>query len=211
MKLKVVGITGGIGAGKSVVSRVLRCNGYEVYDCDLEARKLMDSSVNLKEEIKTAFGLECVTPEGELVREKIAEHVFGNDEKRRWLNQRVHAMVRDHIADRIHERQIRLNAFSTEEEIALQDELFFVESAILNTGGITPMCDWVWLVDASETERISRVTERDHMPEAKVKAKIESQASEFDNFESRPVFVIQNDEGKEVLEEIRSALSLVIL
>ena len=71
--MRLIGITGGIGSGKSVVSRVLRTRGFMVYDCDYEARRIMDTNGELKQLILKRLGKECIATDGSLQRAIIAE------------------------------------------------------------------------------------------------------------------------------------------
>lgn len=176
--MAVIGITGGIGAGKSVVSRVLRCKGFTVYDCDSEARRLMEESDELKRDIACRLGGECLTPDGRLHRQAIASRIFGDDGHRRWLNSRVHAMVREDIAARA---------------ASHSDGTLFVESAIMRTSGLDLMCDAIWLVDAPTDLRLERACRRDGSDREAVLARMKSQASEFEDFACSSVATIEND------------------
>ncbi|MBD5349124.1 MAG: dephospho-CoA kinase [Bacteroides sp.] len=194
-KVTVIGLTGGIGAGKSVVARVLRCKGYDVYDCDYEARRIMENSSELKCEIVSRFGDECLREDGSLAREAIAVHVFGDDDKRAWLNSKVHGLVRKDICDKI------ANLESQDKNVIL-----FVESAILNTSLLTPLCQYIWLVCASETERLARACKRDGASSEKILARMKSQKNEFDDFSDRPVVVIRNNNDSDLLGQIGDEL-----
>ncbi len=83
---RLVGITGGIGAGKSVVSRILRLKGYQVYDCDSRAKELMSGSEELIAALRERFGESCVLEDGSLDSRLISAKVFSVEEERVWLN-----------------------------------------------------------------------------------------------------------------------------
>lgn len=200
--VRVIGITGGIGAGKSVVSRILRCKGFEVYDCDMEARALMEASELLKQDISAELGEECILEDGSIDRKAVARYVFSDDQKRIWLNSRVHALVRDHLASAIQQ-------FSEKAGCAGSKNLFFVESAILNTGGLTPFCNAVWLVEASVDMRVNRVMARDNAHVADVEARINSQNEEFSDFGKLPVVAINNDGSQSLLNQIEYLINSI--
>lgn len=168
-KSGIVGITGGIGAGKSVVSRLLRLLGFHVYDCDLNARLLMDSDPGLVADVASRLGSECVMSDGSLCREAIAARIFSDVEARSWLNARVHEMVRK---DFIAFARARIDS----------DKPVFVEAAVMKTSGLWRLCDSIWIVEAPESLRIARVVSRNGISEAEVRARIESQRDEFDFF-----------------------------
>lgn len=192
--MQVIGITGGIGAGKSVVSRILRCRGYAVYDCDFEARMIMDASDDLKSAVVGRFGAGCVDGEGMLDRKEIARYVFGDDGRRLWLNSLVHSMVRDDIVRRLADAP---------------GPLFFVESAILRTSGLSELCDAVWIVEASEDIRLSRACMRDNTDERSVKARIDAQREELAGFRGSAVDVVFNDGLTPLLPQIDNLLNKI--
>lgn len=193
MPMTVVGITGGIGAGKSMVSRVLRCKRFEVYDCDLEARRLMDASAALKEAIAGRLGAECLSAEGELNRAGIARIIFGDESHRLWLNSVVHEMVHRDL-----HRRVESNG----------DGVLFIESAILRTSRLDSLCDRIWLVDAPEEVRLSRACGRDSADAARIRARMEAQRDEFGDFGDVPVAVICNDGVAALLPQIENQLKL---
>lgn len=189
--MRVIGITGGIGAGKSVVSRVLRSKGFEVYDCDFEARRIMEESDELKSAIAARLGDECIRGDGTLDRRMIARLVFGDDSHRLWLNGRVHGMVRQDV-----ERRVAASA----------GEILFVESAIFRTSGLDSICDSIWIVDAPESVRIRRACERDCSSIDAVMSRIEAQQNELTGFSGITVHAICNDGQTPLLPQIEKLL-----
>lgn len=190
----IIGITGGIGAGKSMVSRILRLKGYPVYDCDSEARRIMEGSGHIKQCISDRLGSGCINTDGSLNRQVIARHVFASESHRMWLNSLVHGMVRDDVA---------LRAART------PGENFFVESAILSTSGLDRMCGAIWLVEAPELVRIARAAYRDGSSVESVRLRIDSQKSEFEAI-SRHSRTVHIDNGgiTPILPQIEDALAL---
>lgn len=158
---RLVVITGGIGAGKSVVSRVLRAMGYSVYDCDSEARRLMDSSGEMKRLIAERISPDAVAPDGTLRRDVIASVVFTNPDKLRQLNSIVHSAVR---ADLLSWAQARPS-----------EPLLFVETAIAGESGIDRMASEVWVVTAPQATRVSRVMARSGLTDSEVNERMASQ------------------------------------
>lgn len=162
----LIGIAGGIGCGKSVVSRILRLRGKHVYDCDLEARRIMDESEEVVSALNIRFG-EAVCPAGGPIdRKALAAHVFGSDEHRLWLNALVHRLVRGD-----------LKAWRAALEQAGAD-VCFVESAILASSGIADFCDEVWVITASDEVRTARVASRDGADPASIAARMKAQTEE---------------------------------
>ncbi|MDE6098789.1 MAG: dephospho-CoA kinase [Muribaculaceae bacterium] len=154
-------VTGGIGSGKSVVSNILRACGHEVYDCDSEARRLMDSDAGIKCRIAAELSLEVVDAGGRIDRRRLSELVFSDSEKLAALNAIVHGAVRADLR-----RRIDMN------------HDLFVETAIPLSGGLVEMADKVWQVYAPEELRIRRVMLRNAVCADDVRARIEAQRAE---------------------------------
>ena len=180
MSYEVIGITGGIGAGKSVVSRILRLKGYPVYDCDSEARSLMESSEEILAALQGRFGEECILECGALNRGYIASKVFNDAEELTWLNALVHGAVREDVRDWV------------EAYASAGKEKLFVESAILYTSGLDKMCDRIWLVTAPEELRLERAMKRGGASKEDLRRRIESQRMEFDSLPAGKVSKIEN-------------------
>ena len=188
----ITGICGGIGSGKSVVSRILRLRGFAVYDCDLEAKRIMDSSHEVLKALNERYGDAVCAPGGPICRGELARRVFGSDEERQWLNSLVHRLVRADL-ERWHAGQIQRGM-----------EICFVESAILASSGLALMCGEVWLVTAAEEVRIARIQERDSLDEDAIRKRIESQAEEEMMLQACgvPVRIIDNSGSVPLLPQI---------
>lgn len=174
----LIGITGGIGAGKSVVSRILRLKGYPVYDCDSRARALMEESEYILNSLCGRFGNECLLEGGSLNRGYIASRVFADEEERLWLNALVH-------------REVHADLKSWLE--AAESDTCFVESAILVTSHLDAMCDRIWLVDAPEELRLGRGLERGGIERENLMKRMEAQSREFETLPEDKTDVIMND------------------
>lgn len=187
--MKLIGLTGSIGAGKSVVSRILRLKGIAVYDCDSRARYLMEGSEEIKDALRARWGGECLDDNGHLVRSYIASRVFDNNEERLWLNSLVHSAVRKDILEWRKNR-----------------DLAFVESAILATSGLDRMCDRIWVIDVPEETRICRAMRRGGIPEESIRQRNEAQRMEIGSLPAGKVSVIDNSDGAYLLESIDTLL-----
>ena len=181
-----IGITGGIGSGKSVVSRVLRCNGLRVFDCDYEAKKIMSEDSSVKKALVGKLGKSIYDEDGKLNRGKLAELLFCDVKIREYVNQVVHAAVRNDIK-------------KWRKEIK---GWFFIESAILATGGLIPFCDRIWLITAPLEERIKRVMKRDSASLESIEKRIDSQKNEFSQLENKNTLVLENDNITPLLPEV---------
>lgn len=188
----VTGICGGIGSGKSVVSRLLRLRGYDVYDCDMEARGIMASSREIREAMENRWPAMDIYAGGEMDRAKVAAIVFADAAERAWLDSMVHGRVREHLAAWI---------------AARSGERVFVESAILFSSGLWQMCNDVWEVTAPEDLRIRRIMTRSGMDAAQAADRIGVQRGEETHSARRNVTIhnIVNDGLHSLLREVELA------
>lgn len=188
---RLIAIIGGIGAGKSVVSNVLRALGYKVYDSDSEAKRLMDTSENIKNDLSTFIDKNVVDDNGTIDRKKLADIVFNDADKLLLLNNIVHAAVRDDIREFTHQSQ---------------QYPVFVETAILYQSEIDRMVDAVWDVTAPVDVRICRVMKRNSLTAEQVKARIESQQFTPENPHPNLTIII-NDDKTAVLPQIERLIA----
>lgn len=160
MKKKLIAIAGGIGSGKSVVSSILRVMGYEVYDCDSEAKQLMNSSQVIKRDLVENFGEQSVLANGTINSAYVGSVVFGNESALKKLNSIVHPRVKEDVVKRTE---------STSREV------LFVETAILLKSNLLDLIDDAWVVEAPESVRVDRVMKRNSMCEEDVRKRIKAQ------------------------------------
>ncbi|MCM1051982.1 MAG: dephospho-CoA kinase [Paenibacillus sp.] len=192
---RLIAITGGIGSGKSVVSRILDAMGYPVYDCDSRAREIMDNNDAIKQAIADNIAPACIK-DGEIDRKELSATVFSSPEKLEILNGIVHGAVRDHLA-----------LWHSSEHQA--DPICFVETAILYQSGLDAMVDEVWHVDAPCEVRVERVMKRNGLSRDEVLARIESQDSFIPTSVHPATKLIDNDGDTAILPQIERMISQV--
>lgn len=190
---EITGIAGGIGSGKSVVSRICRLRGYYVYDCDRRARQIMDTSDEIRGLVRSLAGEKCITPEGAINRKELAGIFFREADVRREINARVHRAVREDI---LRERKSR-------------EGRIFVESAIMRSSGLVNILSDMWMVTAPMDVRIGRVVARNGMSPAEVMRRIASQRTDEDvKGLDIPVDVLDNSGEKSLLLQIDNLLKI---
>ena len=177
-----IGITGGIGGGKSTVCRIFQLLGVPIFDADTEAKVLMQKDPDLVSGIKKAFGPEIYSSEGHLDRAALAKIVFHKQEALEHLNALVHPAA--------------LQAY---QDWSLRQSSPYVikEAAILFESGSYKYADYTLLVTAPEAIRVARVMERDQVSAEAVRARMDKQMPE-DEKSSLADFVLMND-GKQAL------------
>lgn len=177
---KQIGITGGIGTGKSLVCRIFQCFGVPVYDADSHAKELMTTDGILISNIKKEFGELSYNTDGSLNRNYLSLRVFNDAEQLRKLNQLVHPRV---AID--YKRWV---------ENKVGAKYVLKEAALLFEAGTYQQLDKVIVVTAPEDLRIKRVLKRDrHRSEAQVKSIVENQMPEEEKMK-RADFIVNNDE-----------------
>lgn len=157
-----VGLTGGIGSGKSKVAELLRDMGVAVYDSDTRAKALMAHDTALHEALIEAFGTECYTSEG-LNRAWLAQRVFNTPEELKRLNAIVHPAV-------MHD----FEAWATEQS----GEYVVMESAILLEAGLEAHVDVVVAVMAPKELRLKRAMRRDGATREQIEARMQNQITD---------------------------------
>ena len=180
----IIGLTGGIGSGKSTIAQGLRQMGYAVYDTDSEAKRLIVEDENVRTQMVQLFGNE-VYANGVYQTALVAQRVFTDRSLLAQLNAIVHPAVR---ADILRWATMQ-NSPSFRKGLGVG--LCFVECAILYQAGFDNLCDKVVAVTAPEDIRMERVIARDHSTIDKVRARMRAQNAEQDLL--RADIVVNND------------------
>lgn len=175
-----LGVTGGIGSGKTTVCRFLEEQGAKVFYADIEAKRLMAEDPAMRRAIEEAFGPASYTDDGALNRAYLAEQVFGDADKLARLNAIVHPRV--------------FEAFEAARARARTEAvpLLVHEAALLFEAGGDAHVDAVAVVDAPEADRIARVTARDDVTPEQVRARMDHQLPPGE-LRRRADYVIEND------------------
>ena len=186
--LKTLGVTGGIGSGKTAVCRLFEDLGARVFYADAEARQLMERDPEVRAEMEAAFGPESYGPDGNLNRVYLARQVFGHEENVARINAIVHPRV--------------FRAFEQAKAQAARDGLALLihEAALIFEAGGDKHLDAVAVVDAPEDERIRRVVTRDGVEPEQVRARMRHQLPPAD-LRRRADYLIENNGTLEALRE----------
>lgn len=192
----LIAITGGIGCGKSIVSTVLRVMGYEVYDCDRAAKRLMIEDEDLRADLIALFGNETYHADGTLNKQHLSQAIFGNYAALEQMNALVHPAVA---------RDLRRKQQAWQEQHPALP--YFFESAILYESHFDQLShpEEVWCVTAPEELRITRAMLRDHATRSQIEARLASQMSQEEKA-NRADHIIINDTTHSVIEQINQCL-----
>lgn len=181
-----IGVTGGIGSGKSTICQVFELLGIPVFYADAEAKKLMLEDEKLKSAISDTFGAASYLADGSLNRTYLAEIVFNDENQLASLNKLVHPAV--------------FKAFNHWAEA--QTAAYVVkEAALLFESGSYRLCDKNILVTAPEALKIARIIQRDQIGEEEIRARMARQMSDEEKLPLADI-VLKNDEQELLIPQI---------
>ncbi|WP_367040785.1 dephospho-CoA kinase [Streptomyces sp. Je 1-332] len=181
-----VGLTGGIGAGKSEVSRLLVTSGAVLIDADKIAREVVEPGTPGLAKVVEAFGREVLAPDGTLDRPRLGSIVFADPEKLAVLNSIVHPLVGARSAE--------LEGAASEDAVVVHDVPLLAEN------GLAPLYDLVVVVDARPETQLDRLVRLRGMSEEDARARMAAQATRVKRLEIADI-VIDNDGPLEGLEQ----------
>ena len=190
--MKKIGITGGIGSGKSVVGQILEAMHFPVYYSDQQSKVLVETDIEIREELIKLLGTE-VYLDGKLNRPFLTQQLFSNDELRLKINQIIHPKVREAFTNWVSKQS---------------SNLVFNEAAILFETGAYKSMDFNILVTAPLELKISRVMKRDNVQKNEVEERISKQWSDAEKIPLAD-YVIVNDEVKPLLQQIEAIIKKV--
>jgi len=156
----IVGLTGGIGSGKSTVSDMFEALGVEVVDADLKAREVVAIGSKALKEIHQRYGDNIIEKNGELNRKALRDIIFKDDAEKTWLNNLMHPLIREGIVAALAQAK---------------SEYVILSAPLLFENGLEKLVDSTLVVDVTESIQQVRTSKRDGVDKAQVKAIIDSQ------------------------------------
>jgi dephospho-CoA kinase len=187
---RVIGLTGGMGSGKSTVSQLLAEFGAAIIDADKVGHEAYQPNTKTWQELVATFGQQIVAPDGAIDRKKLGAIVFGSPEQLERLNHIVHPRMFEMMKERI--EQYRQQGV----------KVVVLDAAILFEANWTPLVDTIWVVVASESVVITRAKARTGLPEDQIRSRLRSQMSNEERTKRANV-VIHNDG---TFEELRTKI-----
>lgn len=191
---KIIGLTGGIGSGKTTVANYFQELGIPVYIADVEGKKITESPKILKA-IKDAFG-SAVFDEERLNRQKVSQIVFNDSEKLKQLNSIIHPEVEKHFMNWVNNHS--------------NFPLVVKETALLFESGSYKKCDFVITVIAPLEDRINRVIKRDAITRENVLKRIDNQWSDEDRIRNSH-YIIDNTDRKTIERQVKEILKKITI
>ena len=188
-----LGVTGGIGSGKSVVCEVLRLHDIPVYDADLEAKNLNDTSPVIREKLIEAFGAELYKND-KLDRKKLAQLIFNDEKNLHRVNSIIHPELAKH--------------FEKWTDGRMEHSIVAIDAAVLFEAGFQQFVDKTITVFSPVETRIERVVKRDNLTKEQILSRINSQMSDEEKIRLSD-FVIINDNKHSILEQVSTILKTI--
>jgi len=188
--MNLIGLTGGIGSGKSTVAALFRTLGIPIYESDSRAKELMHSEDQLRHKIISVFGPEAYSPDMVLNRKWIASLVFNDQSLLEKLNDIVHPAVYEDLVK------------WANEETQKQAPYLIQETAILFEEHLSKRMKAIILVVAAEEIRIDRVTKRDNVSREDVLDRMKNQWTDLEKIPLSD-YVIYNDGERSLIDQVR--------
>ncbi len=190
--MKTIGLTGGIGSGKSTVSATLAELGATILNADLVGHEAYLPHQNVWQEVVNAFGRDILNEKDEVDRTKLGPIVFGSPEALTKLNSIVHPWMYKRMEGMLEELRQK------------GTKIVVLEAAILIEAHWTPLADEVWVTIASEDNVVQRLQARNNFTPEQVRARISSQMSSEERKQHAQVVIDTNCSIDEVKETVRS-------
>lgn len=185
--MRVFGLTGGSGAGKSTAAEMLRQSGIYVIDADKVAREVVEAGKPCLDELKAEFGIGIIRSDGTLDRRALGKIVFSDTEKLKSLNKITHKYIKTAIVEKLSSSNAPVAA---------------IDGAVIIGSEIEELCEFIVCVTADVEVRLERIMKRDGIDRETAENRIKSQRD--DNFYiSHSAFVLHNNAGEtELIEQV---------
>lgn len=187
MSMFVVGLTGGIGSGKTVASDRFEELGVKVVDADIASRVVVEIGKPALSSIEGEFGSDVISDDGSLNRAKLREIIFKNDEAKSWLESLLHPLIGQHISDEI--------ASATSRYVILVSPLLFETTQF-------QICNRTLLIDVPKDIQILRTAKRDKVPESQVEKIIASQMDRDQKIGKADDVIVNDGEISDLISKI---------
>lgn len=185
----IVGVSGGIGSGKTTVTDAFAQFGIEIVDADVIAREVVEPGSDALGHIQQHFGDEILLSDGGLDRAALRQRIFADETQKAWLNQLLHPLIRQRI-------EAQLEAATSPYAI--------LSAPLLLENKLTHLCDRVLIIDVSEATQVQRTVARDHNNKDQVRAIMRSQVSRDQRLAVADDVIDNNGSPEATLAQVRT-------
>ena len=191
----VVGVTGGIGSGKTTVTRLFEQLGVVVVDADVIARHIMDRGSPAMQAVVARYGDQALHHDGSLNRAWLRAHIFAHPEEKNWLNQLTHPLIRQQILQQL---------------AAAQSTYVMLSAPLLIENGLHKLCQRVLVVDVDEAAQRQRTALRDNVSSDQVGAIMKAQASREQRLAVATEVIDNNGSAADLLPQVKKLHTLYL-
>lgn len=191
--VRIIGITGGIASGKSIVTEFLRQQGYQVIDADQVVHELQEPGGRLYQALLSAFGSAILREDGRLDRPKLGAMIFGNPQLLEQSSQIQNQIIREELAGR-------------RDLLEEMEDIFFMDLPLLFELQYEDWFDQIWLVDVTEETQLSRLMTRNGLSQEEAEKRIAAQLSLQEKRKRADVLIDNNGSLEETRQQIHDAL-----
>jgi len=191
---RIIGLTGGIGTGKSTVSHYLATT-YQlpVLDADIYAREAVEIGSPILSAIAERYGSDILLADGTLNRQKLGQIVFSNPDERRWVEQQIHPHVRAQFVEAINQ---------------LPKQTVVLVVPLLFEAGMTNLATEIWVVYCSQQQQLERLMQRDHLTLEQAQARINSQMAIDEKCQRADIILDNSSTLEALLKQIDAVLKI---
>ncbi|PHR64776.1 MAG: dephospho-CoA kinase [Idiomarina sp.] len=191
----VVGVTGGIGSGKTTVTNLFQQHGIVIVDADVIARHIMDKGGKALRAVVQRYGDKALLDDGNLNRAWLRERIFKHPEDKQWLNDLTHPLIRDQILSQLQQAK---------------SDYVILSAPLLIENRLTKLCDRVLVVDVSEATQLERTQQRDDVSEDQVQAIINAQASREQRLQAADNIIHNEGDEAELTSQVETLHELYL-
>ena len=197
MKIKIIGITGGIASGKTTVVNEIRKNGYQVIDADQVVHDLQKKGGKLYRALLGCFGTEILANDGELNRPHLSKLIFSNPQNMTLSKSLQNSIIRQELLDRY-------------TELSKTESVFFMDIPLLIEENYVDWFDDIWLLFVEEETQIERLMRRNNYSYEEAQKRISSQMPFKEKRKYANQIIDNNGTIEETLEQIRALLKKIV-
>lgn len=192
--VEIIGITGGIGSGKSTISNHLIALGYEIIDADKISKDILSYNKDCIDEIRNTFGESLVNNRGMIRRKELSVIAFSDKTQLEKLNKITHKHIIKSIKNRVDELKSQKN------------KKVFIDAPLLIETGLNEMCNEVWLVVANESARIKRASLNYGISEDDVRKRADTQLNDAEKMKYADIIIWNNKSIEEMYKQVDNLL-----
>lgn len=210
--MKIIGLTGGIGSGKSTVTDYLISKGFHVLDADKISREIVLPGSDMLIQLTVLFGEDILLEDGSLDRKKLGSIVFSDSGKKKQLDQLMHTKILEIIHERIF--QIREESSHDAETVinpehGTKNRVIFIDAPLLFETGLDKSVGEIWVIDAEDEIRIQRIMERDGLNRSEIIRIMDFQMARSEKNSMADVLLDNSGEREALYEQLDRLLQKI--